>query len=281
MEDQQLRILVVAAHPHDFTHVAGTCGVHTALGDQVTVVAASGGIFIHNERLYDELRKPKEEQDAIVKQPPEAYAEIKEKELRDAAAMFGVTDVRILDFPEPFRLDQYRKAEDDLADIILDVRPHVLISHKPMPPYPYVGQSRDDHSEVAFATLEARTQASAPSYGDERPPHTIASTLFPGAYYEKDEYDFVVDVSDWFEQRVEAEATYKTQGHDPAFARRRIETNVGNVGWFSGTMYAEGFVRERPELWSKIELSPLVLRRAEEPHHTQMQRMSGQLTDEE
>ena len=34
-----MRILVVKAHPHDFTHCAGTLGIHAARGDAVTVVS--------------------------------------------------------------------------------------------------------------------------------------------------------------------------------------------------------------------------------------------------
>ena len=41
MADERFRILVVKAHPHDFTHIAGTLGAHTALGDTVTVVVAT------------------------------------------------------------------------------------------------------------------------------------------------------------------------------------------------------------------------------------------------
>ena len=32
-----LRFLVVKAHPHDFTHCAGTVGTHTARGDSATL----------------------------------------------------------------------------------------------------------------------------------------------------------------------------------------------------------------------------------------------------
>ena len=32
----KLRFLGVVAHPHDFTHFAGTLGIHTALGDSAT-----------------------------------------------------------------------------------------------------------------------------------------------------------------------------------------------------------------------------------------------------
>ena len=35
---ERLRLMVVVAHTHDFTHCAGTCGIHSSLGDAVTVV---------------------------------------------------------------------------------------------------------------------------------------------------------------------------------------------------------------------------------------------------
>ena len=65
--EQSLRILVVKAHPHDFTHCAGACGIHAAQGDTVTAVSVTNGAGTHNERLHDELLKPEEEQDAAMR----------------------------------------------------------------------------------------------------------------------------------------------------------------------------------------------------------------------
>ena len=105
MADPKLRILGVNAHPHDFTHYAGTLGIHASQGDEVTVVSVTPGVNVHNERLADELRKPPEERDpAVMNETPEQYVDIKLDELKRACAVFGITDVRMLDFPEPFRL---------------------------------------------------------------------------------------------------------------------------------------------------------------------------------
>lgn len=72
---ERLRLMVVVAHPHDFTHCAGTCGIHTSRGDAVTVVTLTNGATKHNERLYDELIKPAAERDPrIVNQTREDYA---------------------------------------------------------------------------------------------------------------------------------------------------------------------------------------------------------------
>ena len=50
---------------------------------------------------------------------------------------------------------------------------------------------------------------------------------------------------------------------------------LGYPGWFSGTLYAEGFVRERPELVPAIPMSEHSLRRASEPVEERHERMVG------
>ena len=57
---------------------------------------------------------------------------------------------------------------------------------------------------------------------------------------------------------------FKSQGHTPEYARRRIDSTVGNTGYFAGITYGEAFVRERPEVVPKIALSDYTLRRATE-----------------
>ena len=84
--------------------------------------------------------------------------------------------------------------------------------------------------------------------------------MFPGVYFERDDYDFMVDVTDWFEQRVQAEAVYVSQGHTLEWSRVRMQNSLGPPGWQGGTRYAESFVRERPELHPRISLSEFALR---------------------
>ena len=43
---EPLRLMVVVAHPHDFTHCAGTCGIHASRGDAVS------------QNLFDDLPVP-------------------------------------------------------------------------------------------------------------------------------------------------------------------------------------------------------------------------------
>ncbi len=278
MERQRLHILGVNAHPHDFTHYAGTLGIHKAMGDEVTVVTMTSGSNTHNEKLADELRKPPEERDPkIMEQSEEEYAALKIDELLRACARFDVTDVRDLGFPQPFSIDKYPDAIKALEAIILELRPDVMITQSPY----LTGHdgrpegTRDDHLETAYASIEARQAARIAVYGNTEPPHKVAATYFPGVYFEPNEHDFIVDVSAWFEQRVEAEATFVSQGHTPENSHRRIMLTTGVTGSPHGIQYAEAFVREKPEVLPHIVVANASLRAAGESYSEMTRRRLG------
>ena len=281
-ERQSLRILVVMAHPHDFTHCAGTCGVHVSRGDRVTALSMTNGSSTHNEKLHDELLKPEEEQDpAILNQSAEDYAEVKEKEFRQVCALFGVEDARVFSFPDkPFR--KIPEAVAAVREIIYEVRPQVLITQSPFRAGPHNMPSGmpDDHSETAYTVMEAQALAGTPDYETRQRPHTIAATYYPGVYFMANEIDFYVDISAWKEQRVQAEILFASQGHTRAFAHKRIEIAAGHMGWYSGTEYAEGFVRSAPELLPEIQVPEAALQRASEPRENHMKRIAGELEDQ-
>ncbi len=62
MPKEHLRILGVVAHPHDFTHMAATCGIHVKDGDLVTIVCVTPGGSTHNTAVAAELAKPRDQQ---------------------------------------------------------------------------------------------------------------------------------------------------------------------------------------------------------------------------
>ena len=274
-----LKILGVNAHPHDFTHYAGTLGIHVADGDTVTVVSMTSGATTHNQALNEEMAKPLEERDRqLIDRIIEEYAGQKIEELRTACGVFGITDVRVLPFSDKtFTLEKNPDAIDALKEIIQDVRPHIMITQNAY----LTGRhghrlgARDDHSETGFASIEARELAGLPGHDDARPGHKIAATYFPGVYFGRGEWDFAVDITDFFEKRVEAEATFVTQGHTPEWSRKRMEVTLGNAGWFTATGYAEGFVSDKLFLLPKIELPDSALRQAEEPESARHMRMLG------
>ena len=273
MERQKLHLLAVVAHPHDFMHCSGTFGVHTALGDTATIVSmTSGASTPHNEKRSVELAKPPEERDPeIMAQTPERFAQVKTRELRDVAALFGVTDVRVFEFPDhPFYLRDHPKAIEQLVDVMLEARPHVLVTQTPFTSSAFrhtgLGSgAHNDHNETAYAALAARAQSMAPRFDATRRPHKIAATYYLGLYFERNRWDFCVDISDFYEQKVQAEALFLSQGHTPERARRSVELNSGYTGRYSGASYAESFVRDNHELLPHFIVPEAALKRAEDP----------------
>ncbi len=282
---EKLKILVIVAHPHDFTHCSGTCGVHTRLGDEVTVVTLMSGAQMHNEKYHDELMKPEKDRDpAIINFPVKEYEKKKEQEFKDAVALFGVTDIRILHAPEPYRLYKSPEYGEVLGKIILDVRPDILITQSPY----YDGNLRgrngmangmmDDHSQTSFAVHEGLRYAAISNYETKAAPHNVVLVLYMGIYFNRDQVDFYIDVTDWLEQRVKSEAAFTTQGHTYEFAKRRIETTVGGQGYWSNTPYSEGFVRSNYEVFDSIPISETSIKRAREGSSKMIQRIEGKKT---
>ena len=276
---EKLKFLVVTAHPHDFTHCSGTCGIHVEMGDEVTVVSVTGGGHTHNEKLHDELLKPEGERDrAVVEQSAEDYMGNKADELRKVCGIFGIDDVRVFGFPDK-QFKNTPEVVDALRDVIIEVRPDVLIPQSPFLEGPN-GMPRaghDDHLQTAFATIEAQQLAGTASFGSTQRPHTIAATYYPGVYFQPDEIDFYVDITAWKERRVQAEAMFASQAQSETFARKRVEVSTGNQGWRAGTEYAEGFVRAGPDVLPHIEVPDFALVRAREPRQNHLKRIAGEL----
>ena len=280
MVRESLRFLVVMAHPHDFTHVAGTCGIHTRLGDAVTWVGMTAGRMTHNERLADELMKPLEEQDpAIVNQSEDDYAAEKTVELRKVAALFGVEDVRVLKYTDkPYVVERQRESVDEIREIILEIRPHIIFTQSPFirGPHDLKTVANNDHTETGVAVMEAKLLAQLPRQGQRVAPYTTPMTYFPGVCFDQGQSDFTVDVTAFCEARGEAEALYRAQGHTPEYARRRVELTLGNAGMFAGVPYAEGFVQESAQVVSQITLSDYTLKKGTQTREDQINQVGGQ-----
>ena len=110
----------------------------------------------------------------------------------------------------------------------------------------------------------------------DRSPHNVALTYLPGEVFDRSQLDFVVELSpEWFEKRVQAEAFYESQGHDPELARSRLMVEVGQMGRNLRTSYGEGFVRQYPELQARLPAPELMLEQAEEDYAARKRRLTG------
>lgn len=280
---EKLKIMVISAHPHDFTHCAGTCGIHASKGDDVTVVAMMNGEKMHNEQYYSELIKPESERDpAIVNISAKEYGRQKEQEFIRSVELFGIKDVRILRAPEPYRYFEAPEYAEKISELLLEIRPDILITQSPYLDGNLVGRNNmsnimlDDHSQTAIAVHEGLYHAENPDYALKVAPHRVALVLYMGVYFNRDQVDFYVDITDFYDKRVEAEAMFASQGHTREYARRRVETTVGWQGYQCKTAYTEGYVRSTFELYDEIPISPVSIRRARESRLSSIRRIEGE-----
>ena len=276
MTDRKLRILTVSAHPHDFTWYSATLGINLERGGEATVCVVTHGGSTHREDWMEELRKPEEERDlSIVNAPAEKYIEQKEQELHNAAAIFGITDIRMLNYPDkPFLLSEHPDVIDRIAELIVEVRPHVMITESPFTDNGRPARHRSDHTEVGIAAAEAKLRAELPRPGSTWRSHQVAMTFWPGDAFDRSRLDLVVDLSDeWFEKRIQAEACFSTQGHDEEWARRRMLLDLGPMGNHARTAYGEGFVRDKVELYDHLPVSEAMIRQTETGDTQNVRRM--------
>lgn len=279
----RLRLLAVVAHPHDITHMAGTCAHHIERGDAVTVVAVTGGVRIHDEKLYDELRKAPVERDTeIVNRSRETYAEDKAHEMLEVCSLFGITDVRILAVRDnPITVTD--ELVETLVEILHDVRPHILLTHAP---YSQVRKGRqsaapEDHVSVGIAVHRACEIVGTPEYGSQRRPHLVAATYYTGVDFPMDDIDLFVDITGQSANRFKAEVLFTTQAHTPQYAARRIEVGCGRSGWHAGVAYAEPFVRAGREVGRYVTVTDHDLKSSEMAMQERMERVSQRIPEAE
>ncbi len=275
---KQLRLLAVVAHPHDITHMCGTLAHHIERGDAVTAVAVTGGRKVHHEKLYDELRKPPEERNMeIVLQSEAAYGEQKVHEMVQVCALFGITDVRVLPFPDvPFEASA--EAIETLAEIVWEVRPHLVLTHAPIAKrrHGYVSIVPNDHMETGVAVHQALDIVDTPNAEAQRIPHQVAAVYYTGTDFSAEDADLFVDIMDQAANRMKAEMLFTTQAHTPEFAHKRIQM-IGACGWRAGVAYAEPFVRADREVGKYLTVTDHALEAAEMPAQERIARLSQQI----
>lgn len=260
---EQLRIMAITAHPHDFTHCAATCGIHAARGDSVTVVCLTDGLRQFDETKFSAMRKLVSQQDHVISdQSDDDRSAINMDALRRACGLFGVEDVRFLSYPEPFRMDRTPEACDVLAQIIAEAQPDVLLMHRTLLSgrSGMVSAARNDHDEAAFVTWDAMMVANRPDYRTMRRPHEVAAVYFPGVYFEADQIDLYVDISDWVDKRIEAEKLLQSGADNDEIARRCVMIETGHSGMAVGVTDAEGFVCGSLEVYDQLPVPASALK---------------------
>jgi len=278
--NKQLTILALVAHPRDITHMCGTLAHHVQDGDKVTTVAVTGGSHVHRQRLEDEMRKPPGERDlSVLQESTEDYRDRKADEYRQVCDLFGIKDARLLPFVDlPWKLTE--EMIQAVTELVLEVRPDVVLTHAPRlnNAQGWVAYTRQDcHGDIGIIASEAMCYASMADVESGRQSHAVTAVFYLGVDFPIEQSQLFVDISDQAENRIKAEMLFTTQDHTAEFANKRINIGAGFMGWMSGTGYAEGWVRARPALVRRLDLTDEEIERTAIPSVDYLARI-GKLT---
>ena len=282
---EAMRILVIAGHPADmFDHCGGTLFHHIEQGDSVVCVSLTQGLRIHDEVVSDlfrhNLKDYTEEQIAEILVQRQ---KVKYQEVVSACALFGINDVRFLDYDDEI-LTVNPEMISKLARVIREVKPDLVITH-----WPYQANHFSNHHAVTGQlTLSAITAAGGVDFKDPEggawriaqlaymlcPADTTATCM---SHVGKNAYiNYYVDVTDVIDKKIRAIHMMKSQKYDiEGYAHKTTETWNGHYGGRVRLPYAEGFAIEYPEVGRTIPVSERRRRGAKAGEREVLERASG------
>ncbi len=217
------RVAAVFAHPDDEAFTAGgAIAAFTLRGATVTIISATRGE--QGEIAHPSLATP------------ENLASVREHELRIAAAILGVTDVRFLDYrdsgmfgaptnqdPAAFIQHSTGEAAQRLIAIFAEIRPNLVLTFSEEG-----GYLHPDHVHIHDVVAEAASRAPdlVPHlYFSSFPRHFLLELAnqdhgtFAGMSEERrnqmgqplETFDLIIDVEPYMERKVEAFTAHRTQ----------------------------------------------------------------------
>jgi N-acetylglucosamine malate deacetylase 1 len=113
-----MRLLIFTAHPHyPGTYCAGTILNHKARGDEVFVVSITAGELVTNRFTPEELKV------------------LNKEEAEKSAAVLGIDEFRILDFPDA-NIQPTEELHLAINNIIREFKPDTILTHYPEDTHP-------------------------------------------------------------------------------------------------------------------------------------------------
>lgn len=179
-------------------------------------------------------------------------AEIRAREVENAARVLGVDIVATYDWGDTRLADSYDKRVE-LAKVIRRCRPRVILA-----PFPQVGhgrrQSHPDHVAAGVITINAAHLASLKKVDVPGDPHLVTRILHyflpPGVTP-----NFVVDITPHFDRWIEALSAHESQFLNPEKSRDYIENLTAmarSFGMQARCKYGQGFYAAEPILVKDI-----------------------------
>jgi LmbE family N-acetylglucosaminyl deacetylase len=281
---ERLNILIVGGHPADvFDSAGGTLYRHVQRGDHVTALVLTHGARVHDVVISEEMRKQERIPDAeTLARLFQERMRVKHREVIEACALFGIGDVRFLNYEDSVLMLREDLIQE-IARVIRETKPHIVITH-----YPFDNAGIADHHAVTGQlVLNGVSAAGSVWPGDPNPPHRVAQIFFmaiPTGMFRGSCLaggvpcfpDVYVDISDFAEMKVRALDKMATQQYSGAYARKAVEAAEGQAGFFVRVAYAEPFIRYGPEVVEYLPVSEARLARARESEsemHARMDRL--------
>ena len=259
-----LRILAVVAHPADaFDMIGGTLANHVAAGDQATLVIADSQDVLNNFRLADEIRAGTA---SASRDTLKAAADRHVSDMLDACGILGIADVRFLEYEGEW-LCHSPALVAEIATLVQQVRPHILITH-----HPAEDAGASEHGACGRMATEALALAEG-ARANGLPSHHVGQAYFfcpPGTTNRLDAASadrfpaILIDVTAQIEKKVKAYAKLAAQYIDLHRAAKIMEAcSCGSAAIHSRVAYAESFQALRPEVYERLPVSPHNLRLSE------------------
>lgn len=180
-------------------------------------------------------------------------AETRRQEAADGAKILKVSHRENLKMKDGF----FQHDETHLKkviEVIRKYRPAVLLANAVQDRHPDHGKASKLVSDAVFLAGLAKIETE--SNGKKQEPWR-PKQVFHYIQWNELEPDFVIDISDFMEQKLEACMAYKTQFYDPSSKepvtpiatqdfKESLTYRAQNLGRLSGCRYAEGFTVEKP-----------------------------------
>ena len=230
MAETKLDILAIAAHPDD-------------------IEITSGGLLIKMAKLGRKTGALDLTRGEMGTYGSDAD---RKKEAAEAAEIMGLTYRHNLEIPDA-GVEYNRENKLKIARIIRETQPEMVI-------LPHWQQRHPDHLACHRLGFDACFLAGLKKIDLEGEPYRPRKIIY-ASYYRNNEYSFLVDISDEFEQKVKAVSAYKSQfgDNDNKTFQEMLENGQKNIfhpgttiydsmhtrnhylGLLAGVKYAEGY----------------------------------------
>lgn len=226
----QIDILAIGAHPDD---------VELGCGGTISKLVSEGKRVAILDLTRGELGT-------------RGNAETRKQEAEDGAKILGVSARENLDLPDGF-LENSKDYQLKIVQIIRKYQPEIVLANAIEDRHPDHAKASKLVSDACFLSGLRKIETTFDGNLQEiwRPKY-----IFNYIQWKEIEPDFVIDISDFMEQKMEACLAYKTQFYDenskepmtPISTKDFQESltyRAQNLGRLSGVGFAEGFTSEK------------------------------------